>query len=486
MRLDPTLIFWALGVVQPASKRHIVQYLEASFPNSTVGVTLSEIDRFLLDQEKEGNVMRVWNHPYHFSLTNSGNLFVSGDLRRLRDSARIFLLRDVEKGKIRITGDQPSEQDGDAPSFRNGNLHEDARPAKEAVHPHGLNRWPCISTILPVTERLSQARSPEVDLKLPYYSFSDKNQLAASAAESVERGITPIQVALSIGLSHRLFRFFTHKLNRNYRSFKIRKRDGGERRIDSPRLFLKVTQRWLADYLLSSLPIHHSCHSYKAGQSFITNAILHCNKKYVLNVDILDYFGSINNDSIKSTLTKCGLSLEAISLIANLTSFNNSLPQGAPTSPVLSNAFLYDFDKEIHHITEKEHLIYSRYSDDITISGNKKDVLISLLKILEKKLSVKGLKLNREKMKLISSAGRQMVTGVVVNNYPTPPRNLRRRIRAMFHNAGKNPEKYRDKISELNGYVSFLNAFDSLRKSTEIISYRKILKQIRPTNNARN
>ncbi|MCH8842612.1 MAG: RNA-directed DNA polymerase, partial [SAR324 cluster bacterium] len=373
--------------------------------------------------------------------------------------------------------------DGVAPSFRNGNPLEDARPTTEAVHPLGLRRWPCISNILPTPERLNQARSPEIDLKLHFYSFPDRNQLAEAAGESAKNGITPRQIALAIGLSPRIFRFFTRKPAQNYRSFEIRKRDGSERHIDAPRLFLKITQRWLADYVFSSLPAHPACHSYKAGRSFITNAVPHCNKKYILNADIKDFFGSISTEDISRCLVNLGISYDAISLISRLTTLNNRLPQGAPSSPVLSNAVLFEFDEEMDRISSDEGFSYTRYSDDITISGENKKKLESIQKVLEKKLKDRGLYINNEKIKVLSASARQMVTGVVVNSVPNPPRNLRRRIRAMLHNADKNPNKYKKKYLELNGYVSFLNAFESLRGGTEISRYRKILNKIKKHGN---
>lgn len=246
----------------------------------------------------------------------------------------------------------------------------------------------------------------------------------------------------------------------------------------------RVIQYWILDYLLYPLKIHPICHSYQRGKSIITNASPHINSKYVANIDISDFFGSINTTMTMNLLRENGFGEQLSKTIARLVSLNDGLPQGAPTSPILSNAYLYSFDETASQVSIDTGLNITRYADDITISGKNKDLITNVIKRLAQELSVKGMKLNTKKTRIASRGGQQRVTGVVVNEKALPPRILRRRVRAMFHHANKHPEEHIENLNSLKGYLSYFNSFPALKDSSELEGFKEILKRLNESGSA--
>lgn len=177
-------------------------------------------------------------------------------------------------------------------------------------------------------------------------------------------------------------------------------------------------------------------------------------------------------------LRKNGFGEQLSKTIARLTSLNNGLPQGAPTSPILSNAYLYSFDETAAQVGKSTGLNITRYADDITISGKSKDSITKVITLFKQELSARGLELNAKKTRIASRGGQQRVAGVVVNNKALPPRTLRRRVRAMFHQANNYPEEHVKKYNILRGYLSYFNSFPALKSGSELESYKEVLKRL--------
>jgi retron-type reverse transcriptase len=239
-------------------------------------------------------------------------------------------------------------------------------------------------------------------------------------------------------------------------------------------------QYWLLDYFLWRLPVHESCHSYQKERSILTNASLHVARAYVSNIDIENFFGSIDANMVREMLNRHGFGRQFSHAISRLVTLANGLPQGAPTSPVISNSFLYEFDKALTHFAAANRLVYTRYADDITISGEERKAVIKAIKYAEKLLRELGLRLNDKKTRIASQGGQQKVTGLVVNTKPQPPRKLRRRIRAMFHQADLKPEQHKDRKSKLQGYLSYLQSFPALENSDELKAYKRVIRKLKP------
>jgi retron-type reverse transcriptase len=205
---------------------------------------------------------------------------------------------------------------------------------------------------------------------------------------------------------------------------------------------------------------------------------MHVGKAYVANVDIKDFFPSIRASSIAQLLQANGFGPTLSVAIARLTSLNDGLPQGAPTSPALSNAYLFRLDDFVDRYCENRGAVYTRYADDITISAASRAVIVAAIDELRLHLVGFNLRLNEHKSRIASRAGQQKVTGVVVNEKAQPPREYRRLVRAMFHRAELEPHAGRQCLQELRGHVGYLRSFPTLKGDSSIKRYMDILARL--------
>lgn len=264
-----------------------------------------------------------------------------------------------------------------------------------------------------------------------------------------------------------------------YKVIKLKKKKGGEREIHIPSDRLKRIQSQLNKYLQDVYWEKKSVHGFVKKRSIITNANEHKHKKYILNIDLKDFFPSINFGRIYGLLMAkpYGLPKGAAKVIAQIACTDKFLPQGSPCSPIISNMICSYLDHCLEKYAAKHSLHYTRYADDITfstnlssfpeevctIAGNKKVVLgDELISIIEKN----GFQVNQEKIGLYNKQFRQEVTGIVVNRFVNVPRSFIRNTRAMLdkwrkkgiHAAQKEyDEKYKH-INSKGASISFHNA----------------------------
>ena len=244
-------------------------------------------------------------------------------------------------------------------------------------------------------------------------------------------------------------------------------------------MYLKAIQRWLLDVLLARLPVHEACHSYRAGKSIVSNSERHIGKAFVACMDIENFFGSIVKRDVVRHLISAGLWPQLSDNIASLSTFRGRLPQGAPTSPMLSNSYLFQFDEAMTHFGKVRDVEYTRYADDLTFSGNSRESVKECVVSATERLLGLGLRVNGAKTRIVSRQGQQRVTGVVVNELGVPSRKFRREVRARFHNAGKIGEIDSREMNRLRGLVSYLRQFPGLRESRAVSEFQSILGELR-------
>jgi len=232
-----------------------------------------------------------------------------------------------------------------------------------------------------------------------------------------------------------------------YTTFDIPKKKGGVRTIKAPISSLKIIQRKLAYILSLVYQPKPSVHGFTSGKSISTNALPHVNKRFVLNLDLKDFFPSINFGRVRGLFlaTPYKLPPEAATVLAQICCHENTLPQGAPTSPIISNMICVQLDSQLQRLAKRSRCMYTRYADDITFSTSIRRFPSSLAFFAEKSLKVElgeeleriiinnGFQINERKVRLASQHHRQEVTGITTNVFPNVQRGYIRQLRAMLH-----------------------------------------------------
>jgi RNA-directed DNA polymerase len=255
-------------------------------------------------------------------------------------------------------------------------------------------------------------------------------------ALSGELGMLPIQLELIIRTAPLRYKVFT-----------IPKRDGSPRTVAQPAREVKAIQRWLVNDLNTVLPVHQAATAYRKGTSIKINAAKHVQSSFILKMDFKNFFPSIEFKDLCAHLQKYASEKydeSAIHMIARLCSWapNRSPPLrlciGAPSSPLLSNSVLYDFDCAMEVFATRDEVTYTRYADDLTFSSSSPESLKSYPEIVRKvilSLPFPVLNINTKKTVFASKAERRLVTGITLSSTHdlSVGRDRKRLARAMFH-----------------------------------------------------
>lgn len=266
--------------------------------------------------------------------------------------------------------------------------------------------------------------------------------------------------------------------NNCYTTFEIPKKKGGTRSISAPNDGLKEIQRHLANALyeykqkiLDDNQIKNNVsHAFEKGKGIISNAEAHRNKRLVLNIDLKDFFDSFHFGRVCGYFEKNKyfmLPHEVAVILSQLSCYDGKLPQGAPTSPVITNLMCQILDAKIINLSKKYKLNYTRYADDLTFSTNDKHFLEKqneFIEKLEKIINHEGFEINKEKTRLQYNDSRQVVTGLVVNKKINICCDYYRETRAMANNLYNNGEftinGVAATINQLEGRFSFIDQIE--------------------------
>lgn len=213
-----------------------------------------------------------------------------------------------------------------------------------------------------------------------------------------------------------------------YRQFEIKKKLGGVRRILTPYPSLLQAQTWIKRNILDHFHISDSAYAFKRNTSIIKNAQNHTNKPTVLTLDLCDFFGSIKKEWVIKTFRELGYSPQISFYLASMCCHSGALPQGAPTSPVLSNIVCRTLDARISGLAKSADLTYTRYADDLAFSGNRipKRFIRKVAEIVESS----GFKVNDKKTQLMTSSKRKVITGInVTSENLSLTRNFKRELK---------------------------------------------------------
>ena len=235
-------------------------------------------------------------------------------------------------------------------------------------------------------------------------------------------------VEADLEFSARVLYSLTNSIEKHYRCTKIPKRDGSFRVLNVPDELLKTVQRRIANKMLAREPVSRFATAYKSGAFVRKNAYPHVGKEKLLKLDILHFFDSILYSTVKEKVFPDSRYSEPIRvLLTMLCYYKDALPQGAPSSPVITNIIMRDFDETVGKWCTERGIDYTRYCDDMTFSGSFDEN--EVMGFVEAELKKSNFLLNRKKTAVIPSGKRQTVTGIVVNEKLNIPSDYRRRLR---------------------------------------------------------
>ncbi|MFZ4603672.1 MAG: reverse transcriptase domain-containing protein [Caulobacterales bacterium] len=281
----------------------------------------------------------------------------------------------------------------------------------------------------------------------------DDDAIAPAAAILVDGRApqTTADIAALFGVSPGRLTYALYRADpsERYRQFEIPKRSGGMREINAPIGLVRDFQEALAPLLLAAYRAHPGAHGFIPARSILTNAKAHAGQRLVFNVDLKDFFPTINFGRVRGLFMAAPFHMgaPAATVLAQVCTLNNGLPQGAPTSPVLSNFIATALDRRLTRLARDNGVRYSRYADDITFSTSQNAFPVGIVAFeqnaekrtpivgdaLGKAIAESGFQVNFGKVRLQTRHERQSVTGLVVNAAPNIERARIRRVRAMLH-----------------------------------------------------
>lgn len=257
-----------------------------------------------------------------------------------------------------------------------------------------------------------------------------------------------VDVANLLEIKDKSLRYYLYSIRPKnmYSIFKIKKKNGDFREICSPSRELKNIQRKLK-YILELVYKPKICaYGFIKNKNIIQNANNHIKKSVILNIDLQDFFAQVNFGRIRGMLMAEPYSLgeEAATVISQIACYNGYLPQGAPSSPILSNMICVPLDNALIKFSKRNKIIYTRYADDISFSTFRSSFNSNVVSDFQKRIVVgtelydviekNGFMVNPQKIHLKYKNNRQEVTGIVVNRFPNVKREYIRNLRAILHN----------------------------------------------------
>lgn len=199
-----------------------------------------------------------------------------------------------------------------------------------------------------------------------------------------------------------------------YRTFKIKKKSGGMREIRAPYPSLKAIQKWIYEFVLKKQYVHGCAHGFTHRKSIVTNAKKHVDNKCLLKLDLKDFFPSIKINKVVQVFKNIGYTNTVSWFLAKICCLDDELPQGAPTSPVLSNIVARMMDKRLYRLAKRFDFSYTRYADDISFSGE--DIPVAFVKYVTDIIEDCGFAINQKKVRLYKENDNKILTGVSLKN----------------------------------------------------------------------
>lgn len=275
----------------------------------------------------------------------------------------------------------------------------------------------------------------------------------------------------------------------HYKRFYIPKKTGGKRLISTPMPRLKQAQYWILENILNKLTLNDAAHGFVKKRSIVSNALPHVKAEVVINIDMKDFFPSITYPRVKGIFQSFGYSEQIAIVFALMCTEADSdqieldgetyyasgterfLPQGAPTSPALTNILCRKLDARLKGLSKKLGFAYTRYADDLTFSASGEAVanVKMLMGFIKKIVREEKLEIHPDKVRILRKGSRKEVTGIVVNDRPSVDARELDRFRSLLFQiekdglAGKHWNNSNNILASIKGYASFVAMVDPIK-----------------------
>jgi retron-type reverse transcriptase len=343
-----------------------------------------------------------------------------------------------------------------------------------------------------------QKRKADEILHLGDEASSGLNDLASRGERLAKWGLVDFHnhraLAQSMAVTTGELRFLAYgrKVSKisHYRRFLMPKKRGGHRLISAPMPRLKQAQRWILVQILEKVALHDAAHGFRQERSILTNASPHCGAPLVINLDLRDFFPNVSWKRVYGLFLALGYSRSVATIFAQLCTEPpieevemdgetwqvatgvRHLPQGAPTSPAITNLLCRRMDARMSGIARKHGFAYTRYADDLTFSSATGDREGSqkLLWQVKRVIEEEGFQIHPDKLRIMGKGRRREVTGLIVGEKPSVPREDVRAFRALLNRLEKHGPagcswrgETRHVLAKVMGYANYLRMVDAER-----------------------
>ncbi len=318
------------------------------------------------------------------------------------------------------------------------------------------------------------------------------------------RTVKELSEVLGVGLGELRFLSFHRKVSRvsHYRRFFMPKKSGGKRLISAPMPRLKALQYRVLEKFLEPVPVHDAAHGFVPGRSILTNASAHTGRDLVVNLDLKDFFPSVSFRRTKGLFRALGYPEKIATILGLICTEADTdeveldgeryflhrserrLPQGAPTSPAITNILCYRLDRRLQGVAQSLGYTYTRYADDLTfsVSGEPVTDLKRLLWRIRSVVQSEGFQLHPDKTRIMRRGRQQEVTGLTVNDGVSVPRRDLRNFRALLHRIEKDGLSGRswrgssaNLLSAIRGYAYFVRMVHPEKGESYVTQVQNIL-----------
>lgn len=325
------------------------------------------------------------------------------------------------------------------------------------------------------------------ELEITDHDVSYQNLCINYASRLLEKKLPVIfdkmHLSLLMGINYIKLNYYIANTEKFYKEVSIPKSRGGNRVITMPSFHLKELQRWLLDNVLYCYSIHGASYGFVPQRNIKDNAIIHINQNSVVNLDLKDFFPSIKFHDVFRLFLTSGYTKEISYTLSKLCTYKGILPQGAPTSPWIANILCSNLDKRIQNLVDSLGHNYSRYADDITISGDFeiKGLIPAVIKIIESE----GFNINLQKIRIQQNIRFKEITGLIVGETVKVKRKYKKNLdRHIYYCEKKGVYSHLKfiKETEKSYFKEYLYGMANFIKMIEQVEGEKFLERLNKIN----